>query len=138
MFEWQYQPFVAPTPNYQAAKHQIMTQNNYDSEDGSGRQPDARRYTTVTMDAFDELSEMDRMERDGGKIADEVASRDIVEETDQHKFCAPVNCHQCDYPDIPDMDPPKSLDAPDIEVPGAEDVGMELEDMSDDAGFLDD
>lgn len=90
---------------------------------------------TRTIDAFDELAEMDRVEREGGRKADEVADRDIVEETDQHQFCAPVNCHESDYPDIPDMDPPGNVEAPDIEVPGAEDVGMQLEDMSE--GFDD-
>lgn len=121
MLQWQYDPHIAPTPNYQASKYQFM---NEDSPEMVDVEPRNR-----TRDAFDDLAEMDRIEREGGKVADQVADRDIVEETDQQKFCAPVNCHQSDYPDIPDMDPPGNVDAPDIEVPGAEDVGMELEDM---------
>lgn len=129
MLEWQYQPHIAPTPNYRAVKHKIMTNPEKANETGPKADP------SVVRDAFDELAEMDRVEREGGREADRAASQDIVEETDQEQFCKPYNCHQSDYPDMPDMDPPGSVDAPDLEASGAEDVGMEIEDMSE--GFED-
>lgn len=126
VYQWQYDPKshrVVPKPNYRAIKHQFMTNPNRANEE-------EQAPVNVDRDAFGEIAEIDRVEREGGKEADRAASQDIVEETDQHQFCKPYNCHQSDYPDMPDMDPPESLDAPDIEVTGAEDVGMQLEEMS--------